>query len=454
MAKSNGPRVCIIGAGVAGLTSAKCLKDEGINFTVLECSQNLGGMWKYEATRATDHYNSILHTSMFGDLRLNLPHPTMELLGFPIPKHLHFFPNAELYYYYIVSYAEHFNLKKYIQFLQNVTSVRREGNVWKVKTINVLNGTEQEDEYDFIIIGTGHFSNPNEPKIPNEELFKGEILHTKNYRVPTIYENKRVLIVGGGTSAWDIVIEMLNYANTVVHSHHSKQNSKTKFPDKYVRKPDVKEFNETGAIFVDGTYIEIDVVIYCTGFNYTYPYLDSSCGLTVNKDHVVPLYKCLVNINEPSMVVLGLVRRACHIVALNAQVRYTTALIKGDFSLPSKEEMLNVWQKEVDVIHSNGRPMSDLHLLGDKEDQYYKELCDESGIDRVPPVMSKLRNVSNEAKLENLFTYRDYIYELIDDKSFRRIVRVKKRDRLNGKVPESILFVADAPDVSAQFHAL
>lgn len=57
--------------------------------------------------------------------------------------------------------------------------------------------------------------------------------------------------------------------------------------------------------------------------------------------------------------------------------------------------------------------------------------------------MSKLRNVSNEAKLENLFTYRDYIYELIDDKSFRRIVRVKKRDRLNGKVPESILFVAD-----------
>ncbi|KPI92363.1 hypothetical protein RR46_13584 [Papilio xuthus] len=143
------------------------------------------------------------------------------------------------------------------------------------------------------------------------------------------------------------------------------------------------------------------------------------------------------------MVVLGLVRRACHVVALDAQVRYTTALLKGDFKLPSKEEMMNVWQKEVDNINCNGRPMSDLHLLGDKEDQYYRELSDESGIERVPPVMSKLRNVSNETKLENLFTYRDYIYEMIDDKSFRRTERVKKRERLDGKVAESIGFVAD-----------
>ncbi|XP_013178987.1 PREDICTED: senecionine N-oxygenase-like [Papilio xuthus] len=443
MAKSNRPRVCIIGAGIAGLTSAKYLKDEGIDFTVLECSCYVGGMWRYESWGPYDEFDSILHTAMIFDLRLNIPHPAMELPGYPMPKHLHFFPYAQTYYYYIKSYAEHFNLMEHIQLLHNVTSVRREGNVWKVIYNKVLNKTDHEEEYDFIIVGTGHFSNANVPKFPNEELFKGVILHSKNYGAPIVYENHRVLIVGAGTSAWDIIIDMLKYAKTVVHSHHSKQNIKTKFPEQYIRKPDIKEFKENGVVFVDGSYEEIDKVIYCTGFSYTYPYLDPSCGLTVNKDHVLPLYKRLVNINEPSMVVLGLVRRACHVVALDAQVRYTTALLKGDFKLPSKEEMMNVWQKEVDNINCNGRPMSDLHLLGDKEDQYYRELSDESGIERVPPVMSKLRNVSNETKLENLFTYRDYIYEMIDDKSFRRTERVKKRERLDGKVAESIVFVAD-----------
>lgn len=57
--------------------------------------------------------------------------------------------------------------------------------------------------------------------------------------------------------------------------------------------------------------------------------------------------------------------------------------------------------------------------------------------------MSKLRNISNEAKLQNLFTYRDYIYEVIDDKSFKRTERVKKRERFDGKLPESVVFVAD-----------
>ncbi|KPJ01248.1 Flavin-containing monooxygenase FMO GS-OX-like 9 [Papilio xuthus] len=240
-AKSNGARVCIIGAGMAGLTSAKYLKDEGIDFTVLECSYYVGGMWRYEGRLLCDSFESILHTCCFGDLRLNLPHPAMELSGYPMPKYMHFFPSAEIYYYYIQRYAEHFNLMEHIQLLHNVTSVRREGNVWKVIYNKVLNKTDHEEEYDFIIVGTGHFSNANVPKFPNEELFKA------------------------GTSAWDIIIDMLKYAKTVVHSHHSKQNIKTKFPDRYIRKPDIKEFKENGVVFVDDSYEEIDDVIYCTG---------------------------------------------------------------------------------------------------------------------------------------------------------------------------------------------
>lgn len=49
------------------------------------------------------------------------------------------------------------------------------------------------------------------------------------------------------------------------------------------------------------------------------------------------------------------------------QSRYATALIKGNFTLPSKEEMLEEWQKHVDEIKSKGRPLSNIHFLGEKE---------------------------------------------------------------------------------------
>ncbi|KPJ20713.1 Flavin-containing monooxygenase FMO GS-OX3 [Papilio xuthus] len=335
----------------------------------------------------------------------------MELRGFPVPTEMQSFPSWNVYYEYIKAYATHFDLHKHIKFLHYVTSVKRVGNVWKVKHRHILKGEEFEEDYDFVIVGTGHFSKPNMPEIPHEKLFKGTIIHSHDYRVPDVFTNRHVLVVGAGPSGMDIALDVAKYSKTLVHSHHSKVNFRTNFPDHYIRKPDIKEFNETGVIFVDGTYEEIDDVIYCTGYEYDYPFLDKSCGLAIDKHSVIPLHKYMVNINEPSMVVMGLVIRACLVVAIDAQARYATALIKGNFTLPSKEEMMSEWQKQADIIRSKGRPISDIHFLAEKEDQYYEKMSEESGIDRVPPVMFKIRTMDTEAKLENLYTYRNYVYE-------------------------------------------
>lgn len=63
----------------------------------------------------------------------------------------------------------------------------------------------------------------------------------------------------------DISLDVARVSKTVLHSHHSVINNSTPFPSHYTKKADVKEFNETGVIFVDGTFEEIDDVIYCTG---------------------------------------------------------------------------------------------------------------------------------------------------------------------------------------------
>lgn len=72
-------------------------------------------------------------------------------------------------------------------------------------------------------------------------------------------------MIGAGPSGMDIAIDLANLSKTLVHSYHSKINFKTPFPDNYIKKPDVKEFTENGVRFVDGSYEDIDDVIYCTG---------------------------------------------------------------------------------------------------------------------------------------------------------------------------------------------
>lgn len=149
----------------------------------------------------------------------------------------------------------------------------------------------------------------------------------------------------------DISLDVAYVSKTVLHSHHSPTELRTPFPSHYTKKPDVKEFTETGVIFKDGTFEEIDDAIFCTGcyiynkivyclyvyfnifisllrsyfyisgFDYDYPFLDETSGLTITPKSVTPLYKYLVNINQPTMMMVGLIVKACIVVAIDAQVR-------------------------------------------------------------------------------------------------------------------------------------
>lgn len=356
----------------------------------------------------------------------------MELKDFPLPEHLPSYPSRRDFYRYLENYAKHFDILKYIQFLHNVVQVRRVGDVWKVRHEHVLTNETFEEDYDYVIVGNGHFSKTNMPNFPGEDKFKGTIIHSHDYREPEPFINRRVLVVGAGPSGMDIGLDVADVASRLLHSHHSRINFTTPFPPQYHKKPDVQEFNETGVIFKDGSYEEIDDVIYCTGFHYYCPFLDESSGLNVQPQSVVPLYRYTVNINQPTMFMMGFFIRACLVVALDAQARYATALIAGNFTLPPRDEMMQEWQKRMDVIRSKGLPQSYIHILGEREDQFYGELSEESGIHRVPPVMFKIRALDTEAKIENLYTYRNYEYTVIDDHTFtRRVEDPARRKGLN-----------------------
>lgn len=57
----------------------------------------------------------------------------------------------------------------------------------------------------------------------------------------------------------------------------------------------------------DGTKVTgVDSFIYCTGYKYSFPFLDDRCEITVDDNYVSPLYKHLVNVEHPSMSIVGI----------------------------------------------------------------------------------------------------------------------------------------------------
>lgn len=74
-------------------------------------------------------------------------------------------------------------------------------------------------------------------------------------------------------------------------------------------KPSVKAFTETSAVFEDGTMFEaIDFVIFATGYDYAYPFLDDS--IIKSRNNEVTLFKGIFPplMENPTLAVIGLVQ--------------------------------------------------------------------------------------------------------------------------------------------------
>ncbi|XP_073903701.1 flavin-containing monooxygenase 5-like isoform X2 [Castor canadensis] len=106
-------------------------------------------------------------------------------------------------------------------------------------------------------------------------------------------------------------------------------------------KPNVKEFTETDAIFDDGTVEEnIDVVIFATGYSFSFPFLNGLIEVTNNE---VSLYKLMFppSLEKPTLAVIGLIQPLGIVLPIaELQSRWAVRVFKGLCKLPSVKNMM------------------------------------------------------------------------------------------------------------------
>jgi thioredoxin reductase len=184
--------VVVIGAGQAGLSAAYGLRraglEPGAGFVVLDGEDGPGGAWRHR----------------WPTLRVDAAHRINDLPGLPFAPGDPTRPAAEVVPAYFDAYEREFDLQ--VRRPVHVTAVRDQAPDLVVETDAGAWTTRA------LISATGTWTRPFRPRYPGQDAFRGRQLHTADYRSPDEFAGLRVVVVGGGTSAVQLLMEIATVA--------------------------------------------------------------------------------------------------------------------------------------------------------------------------------------------------------------------------------------------------
>ena len=138
-------------------------------------------------------------------------------------------------------------------------------------------------------------------------------------------------------------------------------------------KPKVREITQDGVILKNGDYLPCDVIIFCTGYHYSFPFLQEDCHVSTEDNRVTPLYKHIFHIEHPSLCFIGLLKRVYHFQMYSAQAAYACAVLRRDVTLPSDVEMRKDEDEDFQarIVKTGQHPKMTHDLLGEPMWEYF-----------------------------------------------------------------------------------
>ncbi|MFC7494459.1 MULTISPECIES: flavin-containing monooxygenase [unclassified Nocardioides] len=394
---TEGTRVCIIGAGCSGITTAKRLKEHGIDYDQFEMSDDVGGNWYFR--------NPNGRSAVYESLHIDTSTTRLQFEEYPAPADWPHFPHHTLIHQYFRDYVDHFGLRDAITFHTGVERARRTSEGWEVTL-----STGETRSYTDLVVANGHHWSPRLPAwaTAHADSFDGVVLHSHAYVSPfepMEMRGKRVIVVGMGNSAMDIASELSApwmasklYVSArrgvwVLPKYRNGQPA-----DKVMAPPDIPKEQALAASralirelvgsmstyglpepdheplaahpsvsadfltkagsgdihmlpeivrldgstvhLADGSSVEADVIVCATGYNMEFPFFDEDeADLHPDSEHRYPLFKRMIRPGVDHLFFLGLAQSSPTIVNLaEQQSKLLARLLDGSYVLPSVEE--------------------------------------------------------------------------------------------------------------------
>ncbi|MGZ4458737.1 MAG: flavin-containing monooxygenase [Nocardioidaceae bacterium] len=391
-------RVCVIGAGSSGIAAAQVLHARSIAFDCFEMGSQVGGNWRYQNDNGMSSAYKSLHINTSRQLMEYKTFPMSE--AYPdYPSHWQI---AEYFDAYVDHFGFRDRIRFHTEVVKvepvdggyDVTT-RERGDaaipaVQRYTDVVVANGHHWDARWP-------EPSFPGAEEFPGEqlhahyyktpEIFEGKrvlVLGIGNSATDIAVESSRVadhttlamrrgahivpkFVFGVPTdhltdsfvARMPLKVQQLSMAamlrltqgrltdyglprpdHAVLHAHPTVSDdllTRLGHGDIEVR-PNIDRFEGAKVFFDDGSSGEYDVVVYCTGYKVTFPFLDQQVVRAA--DNHIDLYRRVVDPEHPGLYFVGLIQPLGAIMPLaEVQSEWVADLIAGDGALPSYDAM-------------------------------------------------------------------------------------------------------------------
>ncbi|MEM8523861.1 MAG: NAD(P)-binding domain-containing protein [Bacteroidota bacterium] len=397
-------KIAIIGAGPSGITALKNILDQGLEAVVFDRNNEVGGNWIYSEKEG--------HSSVFETTHIISSKTLSQYEDFTFDefdKSVADYPSHDELRRYFQAYAERFELYPHIRFRTMVLHCERLGaEEWKVEIEQ--DGKRKTLHFTDLVVCNGHHWQPRYPAYEGE--FTGEFLHSHQYKKAAPFEDKRVLVIGGGNSACDVAVEtsrvsaktMISWRrgyriipkfvagiptdvfatkshwipfkirnwlnnhllNVLIGSNklYGLQEPDTKFGQthptindellykirhgKVIPKVDIARYEGKTVHFVDGTQAEFDVIVACTGYVLAHPFFDKN--FIDYRKGKVPLYLKMFHPEYQNLYFVGMFQPlGCIWPLAELQSKIVAKELAGKWKRPANTKELG--EREVSHPH-------------------------------------------------------------------------------------------------------
>jgi dimethylaniline monooxygenase (N-oxide forming) len=383
----------VIGAGSSGIAAVKAFHARGFDVDCFEKSDRVGGNWVFKNRNGM--------SSAYRSLHINTSRERMEFTDFPMPKTYPDFPHHTHIAEYFDNYVDHFGFRDRIAFETGVErAALGPGGVWEVTlagggtrrydALMVANGHHwdaRRPEPAF----------PGSDAFAGVQMHSHDYIGDD----PNFFRDKRVVVLGMGNSAMDIAVES-SFSSVATYlaarrgawvvpkylfgkpldqistqagipfkvrqtffrallrvgvgdmeryglpkpDHGILQAHPTVSDDILSRiahgeiapKPNIARLTERTVVFADGSEVEADIVIYCTGYRVTFPFF--APDLIAAPDNDLPLFRRVFHPRIPSVAFIGLLQPLGAIMPLAAaQSEWVCDYLSGRYALPDPDAM-------------------------------------------------------------------------------------------------------------------
>lgn len=471
-------------AGLSTLYALTHTPGLAVDPVLFDKQSDFGGTWIFNADVGIDRRGGgYVPSAMYADLYTNGPKEAVEWAQFTFDDafdNVAFpsFPPREVLLNYQRKFARRFDLYPYARFdtcVDCVTPVMSEDGKQmyqvSVRKVDDDDGQQQENDstssnsndvekllFDKIVVCTGHFTKPYVPDIVGRDLFKGSVTHACHIRDLTKFKNKRILAVGRSYSGESVVLESykagakqitMSYrsrpnglfdkclkqphsfdqthqqsgdAKTQINGQHTTTNEQQPQPY-FMERPKVQAVLSDGETvqFVDGSHAKFDMIVLCTGYMHTFPFMHSDIRLAddelLSDLYIASLYNGVLLDRNPDIAYIGMQDLFYSNTLFMQQALWLARVYANRIAIPSTLDARKKHSEEwMDKLRRCSLDSDEEHIQfqTDHVNHLTKEAvdADDGKDDNVPNVDTNDLFVEWEhTREENILTHREVCYK-------------------------------------------